>query len=146
MVHMHHKNLSAGWCNCIILYIWSFSPLILHPTLFPNIKHLYFPLSHLTLVQGQTELPAAPLSFASMPVRLQSVCFFFFFLYYFPHLPQKNCLQFMHVHNTLFSDDNDDDVLLGVLCSSWAEYEDPLFAAQGDSCNLLSLLLQVSSF
>lgn len=112
------SRLGLRWSICIMkplcwlvqLYYFvhleflSFSPT---PDTFPNIKHLYFPVSHLTPVQGQTELPAAPLSFASMPVRLQSICFIFsLFIIFTPCLPQKrishNCLQFIHVHNTLF--------------------------------------------
>lgn len=116
----------------------SFSPT---PNTFPYIKHLYFTLSHLTLVQGQTELPAAPLSFASMPVRLQSVSLYFCILclLFSPSATRNSAI---NVYNScMYTTQGDDDVLLGVQCSSGAEYEDPLLAAQGDSCNLLSLFI-----
>lgn len=148
--YMYHKPsllVGATVLFCIFAVPLSFSP---EPNTFWS---TYIP--HQTLVQGQTELPAAPLSWASMfRLRNLSICLFVLIQTYRTKSPMflGVFFAFSHVHMTLLQRlswqqlDHDSCFLHGVLWRFWSGSMDPPPAAQGVSCDLLSLYHQCHWF
>lgn len=133
---MYHKpSLLVG---ATVLFCTFAVPLSCSP------KHLF---KHQALILSSSSLDTSlrpdratscPLSWASMPVRLNSshsICFinFVFLLFHICHTRSPIAVYISHVHkqHALWrlhwdDDDDDDNVLLGVLWSSWAESEEDL--------------------
>lgn len=102
MVHiMYHKPSLLVVATVLFCTFAVLSPLVPNPTHVQKSSTYTFPLSHWTLVEGKTELPAAPLSWASMPLRLQAN-FFAAFISFLSDKVIHNCFTFsMCIRNSL---------------------------------------------